>query len=394
MNIDRYNYEEFFLLYTDNELSISERLQVEQFIIDNPDLAKELQLLQQSVLQPEADLKYANKESLMHNEANTFDIHPANCEELFVLYADDELSNSEKARVEQFVYENPRFQEDFELIQKLRLTPETGVLFPDKKSLYRYERRDKPSVFPLWRVPAAAVMILIAGLLWFFNQRALKSVNDVAREDVKKYLTIPKDSQKTGSFVKQPDTPLHEAGEQKSAPVGTPGYIAGAPKKAGKQKTATALSTRSPIKPRRHENFISGALAADEKESAPAKKYKAIDPVAARIRKDKKPDPVKLTDPGKIDKSVINKSGLAVGESLTGQVTVGGSKAEVVSFASPDFASSESSETVIFTNIPVTRKNTLRGIFRKASRFIDKTIASKDPDKKGVLIGNIEIAFQ
>ena len=56
MKIDRFNYEEFFLLYVDNELSAAERKQVEAFVEQHPDLEEELMMLKQSQLKPDTSV--------------------------------------------------------------------------------------------------------------------------------------------------------------------------------------------------------------------------------------------------------------------------------------------------------------------------------------------------
>ena len=48
-NINRHNYETFFLLYIDNELSVTEKKTVDEFVDANPDLQEELIMLQQSI---------------------------------------------------------------------------------------------------------------------------------------------------------------------------------------------------------------------------------------------------------------------------------------------------------------------------------------------------------
>ena len=53
MKINTTNYEEYFLLYIDNELSAEQKLAVEDFIQENPVHQKELELLKQTLLAPE-----------------------------------------------------------------------------------------------------------------------------------------------------------------------------------------------------------------------------------------------------------------------------------------------------------------------------------------------------
>jgi anti-sigma factor RsiW len=67
--INRNNYEEYLLMYLDGELSSSERRSVELFLEENPDLKEELELLQQTILQPEEQVIFAGKEALYRKEA-------------------------------------------------------------------------------------------------------------------------------------------------------------------------------------------------------------------------------------------------------------------------------------------------------------------------------------
>jgi hypothetical protein len=67
MTINRNNYEEYFLLYTDRELDAGDQRMVEDFASRHPDLAKELQALRQTISAP-PDLPYENREGLFRKE--------------------------------------------------------------------------------------------------------------------------------------------------------------------------------------------------------------------------------------------------------------------------------------------------------------------------------------
>lgn len=63
------NYEEWFLLYTDNELSEAHKTQVELFVLQHPTLQREFEWLQQTRL-PAETMVFANKELLYRREAS------------------------------------------------------------------------------------------------------------------------------------------------------------------------------------------------------------------------------------------------------------------------------------------------------------------------------------
>jgi hypothetical protein len=67
MDINRSNYETFFLLYLDRELEPAKMGEVEKFLRENSDLQREFSLLQQTVFSP-AQILFDQKESLLHHE--------------------------------------------------------------------------------------------------------------------------------------------------------------------------------------------------------------------------------------------------------------------------------------------------------------------------------------
>ena len=155
MNINRNNYEEYFLLYADNELSAEEKSMVEMFVKQNADLEEEFVMLQQSVVKPDITIRLTDKNPLYKNEGF---IDETNYEEKFLLYTDNELSFSEIEETEKFVLSNPSLQKEFSLLQQVKYEPDTSVVFPDKRSLYKKE--DDTRVIPFrWKALAAAVLL-------------------------------------------------------------------------------------------------------------------------------------------------------------------------------------------------------------------------------------------
>lgn len=164
--INRNNYEEYLMLYLDGELSSADREAVELFLKENPDLQEELEILQQAVLIPEAEIQFANKASLYRKAEG---INLSNYQEYFLLYIDNELNSSEKESVETFVLQQPHLQDEFTLL-KQTILPAENIVFTDKQLLYRKEEKRRPVVISIrWASLAAAVMIGIIALVMFSN---------------------------------------------------------------------------------------------------------------------------------------------------------------------------------------------------------------------------------
>jgi len=158
MNINRNNYEEYFLLYADDELSKAERKIVEVFVKENPEFREEFCMLKLTINIPDDEIKLEDKSFLFKNESS-FLINKNNCEEVFVHYHDNELSEKEKLETENFVAQHSGLKSDFDLIGKAKLSPETSIVYPGKKDLYRKEKSGKVISMMWWRYASAAVLI-------------------------------------------------------------------------------------------------------------------------------------------------------------------------------------------------------------------------------------------
>jgi hypothetical protein len=150
MLINRHNYEEFFLLYIDNELSAAERNAVELFVQDNADLKAELNTLQQTVYKADAAV-YENKKELLKDEF-------AVLQQNLLFYIDDELNATDKLSAEKLLKTDSAASKEFALLQKTKLQPDTAIVFANKKILYKKET-GKVVGLPWRRIAAAAVLL-------------------------------------------------------------------------------------------------------------------------------------------------------------------------------------------------------------------------------------------
>lgn len=164
MNINRHNYESFFLLYADRELSAAERTEVELFVELNPDLTEEF--LQAQELTLPADEIKIDKTALLKSED-----HISALEEKMLLYIDGELDEKNSAELEAMLEDDAELKKTFNLFKKTKLDPADAGGFINKSLLYRKEKTPLISIRTLrW---AAAAIFLGAGL--FAGSRFLEN---------------------------------------------------------------------------------------------------------------------------------------------------------------------------------------------------------------------------
>lgn len=376
MNITRNNYEDYFLLYVDNELGAVERQAIELFVQENPDLRKELLLLQESVLRADKRVLFDDKASLLKNSTPANPVNETNFEEYFLLYIDDELNNEEKDLVEQFVYKHPQHQAVFELFEKLRFTPDNSVVFPDKQTLYRSEKDERVVVMRWWRIAAAAVLLLFIGVAtWYFSGNIngtnspviaiekvdTPSMNTLIPEPGEKdniAQTIPADKitgDKINSPVKGVVNAVQIPNRNKNKEQ-RPALVKNINREKIKSETGSNIRTETIVKP----TEIAIARVPDERnestEETNVNKPDIIDVAIGLENSDKNDSPPNVT------------------------------------------YANNTNDRIEVLNTSISNKTKMRGFFRKVGRVVDKaTNFGNDDnsiDKKGLRIANFEIALK
>ena len=380
MNINRNNYEELFMLYADNELPAAQRKEVEAFVTANPDLKHELELFNQFKLSPDETVVFSDKHFLLKQKENNLGITIGNCESFFVLYADNELANDEKAAVESFVYKNPSVQANFELLQQAKFDSDNHIVFENKESLYRHEEDDKVVPFRWWRMAAAAaVLVFVSGFFWFNsgkNTGTTDTVRDTKKAQPAKELHIPviKDS------IVEKVNPAQSVTRENIA--------AATDKKNGVEKAAIkSMAITNSVKEIKNKNSnlpvvqrvtIKEELAVNDGSKTDGRNLKSttVDPIQTQ-----RVEPVK---------PLIAAAKQALPDQPT--VIAGTNENQVKA----EFASLNN-DNIEVLNTSVNTKNSLRGFLRKASRMITRKTNTGNDDgnqKKGILIGGFEIAVR
>ena len=353
MEINRNNYEEYFLLYADNELSPTERKVVEIFLQENVDLKEEFLMIKMTVNSPEKEVKLMDKSFLSKKESSF--INENNYQEILILYFDNELSISQKAEVENFVTENLKYKTEYELIGKAKLISDNSIVYSDKKQLYRKEKPGRVIPFTLLKAMAAAVFMGFG--LWitisYFNETeknipVATQTNKIKQPASKEKNIIPKESVK----------PENEIASSTKAPE---------PEKMEKEET----EIKKPI--------VKQKIANDVAVANPDSKTKK--PIAKEEIKEVKPDvenqTIAITNPVKSTPETLQnkKNQIAANEPEQTinkiEPEIQNTKAQTVSYV-PDV--STDNQNYVFYNVSAEefRKSKVGGFLKKVKRVVER----------------------
>ncbi len=377
----RDNYQEFFLLYVDNELSAADRSMVEEWVTANPDLHEEWESLLSCRLFPEEDLNFRDKQSLLRTGTEG-DIDESNYPDYFLSYIDGELSDKDRHMVEAFIGSFPSKRTDLEQLRHTVSVPDLSIVFPDKDSLYKNEKHRRVIVF--YRLMAGAAAVLLAAVVILLLRRQPANEPGLVKN-------IPATPIQTAPAQKAA-TPIASAQVNKKEPSPVTPVTAAAlysaedkdrAQQAAKKKTdhplpARTFGQRSGNKePERQESSNKDLAAGTNTETQP-------EPAAALVRTS---EPAAVLSRTNEPTTLLTRT---TGTSAAQQVRI---PKELSSFATQALLEEDNEKTITSaTESASSGKNKLRGLFRKVARTFGKTADRDGEGKREVLISAFQVA--
>ncbi|MGZ4035693.1 MAG: hypothetical protein ACXVP4_12575 [Bacteroidia bacterium] len=129
MNINKNNYEAFFLDYHEGNLSPQQVADLLLFIEQHPELKEEFESFENFTLEDFSAITFENKSGLKKEITND------NKDEYFIRSVEDTLSSIEKNLLDNFIKQHPQYIADLNLFQKTKLNPDSSIVFENKESL-------------------------------------------------------------------------------------------------------------------------------------------------------------------------------------------------------------------------------------------------------------------
>ncbi len=356
MDINRNNYEEYFILYADNELTNLQKKEVDRFVEINKDLQQEFNMFQMTVQSADEEISFSLKNSL-YKESGLF-IDENNYEEKFILYHDAELDKDEENKVKEFVSNNPQFLSEFNLFTQSKLIADEHIVFTKKDLLLKNESEGKVVPLIYWRALAAAT---IAGLgIWFsFNYLNQSKISSPA------IATAP---------ISKSINPVPEikSNEKDSSKV----QIANSSKEASESYAMVEKVIPKPSEPEVKEKKT-GLISVEKKE--------VVASVAQAKQKINTQDKVKINEIQiQVPKTIDNPASLAINDasiSLNGKMPAVQIDKEIKPEEAQNFATravnanAENNENYIFYNVKNQEFNKTKvgGFLRKMKRIVERT---------------------
>ena len=347
------NYEEYFILYMDNELDGEQKLMVESFIAQHPHLAEELDILMGLKL-PADDVSFSGKEELLSGN-----MRASLVDESLLLYIDNELPAAERKIVEQKLISDIEFSAQHNILLQTKLDASEKILHPNKKELYR--NTEKVVVFKVWMRVAAAVIILLLGSLFFLTNRNEKLPDNTLVRNTSPAKNVP---------AIKPENRLIEQATKKTGPSSQEQILVKTPQQKNARKSITQDVAAGKVDVRQNTNYQSDDVVMNDNNDLPGQRE------IIKFNVDRFTNEPKIKDPAIVNNTIAYTS---VTSSLPKRIIDEGVDEPAVTDG--DFKN--------------TKKTPAKGFFRRVSRFIERNtgIGTVNADNE-LLIGAVALKLK
>jgi hypothetical protein len=172
MDINRNNYESFFMDYLDGKMSPDQVIKLMSFLKENPDLKTELEEFEEINVEPDKK-RFESKISLK----KAFIVNDSNFDNLCIASLEGDLNEEETTLLQNWLQQNPLKVREFELYKKTRLIPEKNTF--DYKSTLKKSSIVRILTPKVWGYFSAAASITILITLYLFISRPNTNENTV-----------------------------------------------------------------------------------------------------------------------------------------------------------------------------------------------------------------------
>jgi hypothetical protein len=357
--ITRDNYEEFFLLYTDNELSEAERHEVERFVAGHPDLREEWETLLQCKLSPDPGLSFSGREALLKPE-----IEGSAYTGALLSYIDGELTTEERTRIEAVILDQPRVAIELAVLRQTISRPDPAILFPEKDRLYKPEKDRRIIPLPWLRAGiAAAIAGTIALLLLLPSKRPMEKP---ASANIRHRDSIIIAHKFIAPVTPAPATALHS--------------MEGYPRTQKDRPAQQLIHRRKPQQQNVAANDNQDIAANDNRDLRPTTAPGIVDPVATHIATD-------------AIGSIPPKEDARANVQFAVQTGIPKAQSSFATQALQDEADDQRNNNFVTAEPAAPGRTALRSIFRKLKRTLGKTADRDDDGNRQVLVGAFQVSL-
>jgi len=174
MIVNLHNYETYFLLYIDNELSATDKAAVELFIQQNPSYQQELTLLQNAklVINENTCEESVEEKIIFEDKLSLYQISESDT--ACLLYLEQEMSANEVAEFEEKLNKNTALQVSLAQWKKTLISQDNNEI--DYNEIDKNEKLDPAFKYTLYKKEAEVISIKTKSLWGWNNTYRIASV--------------------------------------------------------------------------------------------------------------------------------------------------------------------------------------------------------------------------